>query len=249
MGVGDVRRALPGAEPRRGYGRSAARVAARIEPSLTLLEPRKLPRQARSQATFEAIVDACGQLLASGSYEALTTNSISERAGVSIGTLYEYFPNRESIVAALTASSCRRLVMRMKRAVEETAGMTDFQGVEHLLSAGIAALSAPENVFKVLMTETPFVLRLPVFRDARATLDHLCQSISKAAGDRIRLPEPKADAWLISQMLFSGMLEIAFRDSCEQERALLVRELARLTFRMGVGRDPTEAEMDAPRAP
>lgn len=248
MGVGDAH-SLAGAEPRRGYGRSAARLAARIEPPLTFLEPRKLPRQARSQATFEAIVDACGQLLASGSYETLTTNSISERAGVSIGTLYEYFPNRESIVAALTAASCRRLVMRMKQAVEETAGMTDFQGVEHLLTAGIEAMGAPENVFKVLMTETPFVLRLPVFREARATLDQLCQGISKAACDRISLPEPHADAWLISQMLFSGMLEIAFREAGREERSLLVRELARLTFRMGVGRDPTDAEIGPPRAP
>lgn len=249
MGVGEVRRTLPAAEARRGCGRAAARVSARIEPSLTFLEPRKLPRQARSQATFEAIVDACGQLLATGAYESLTTNSISERAGVSIGTLYEYFPNRESIVAALTAASCRRLVLRMKRAVDETVGMTDFQGVEHLLRAGISALSAPQNVFKVLMTDIPFVLRLPVFREARATLDQLCQSISKAACQRISLPEPRADAWLISQMLFSGMLEIAFRETSEEEQALLIRELARLTFRMGVGRDPTQAEIEGPRAP
>ncbi|MFC3070574.1 TetR/AcrR family transcriptional regulator [Phenylobacterium soli] len=248
MGVGQPR-TVAGGEGRRGYGRAGARGAARIEPSLTLLEPRKLPRQARSQATFEAIVDACAQLLASSPYEALTTNSISERAGVSIGTLYEYFPNRESIVAALTASSCRRLVQRMRHAVEEAAGMSDFEGVEHLLRAGIAALSAPENVFKVLMTETPFVLRLPVYREARATLDHLCQSITQGAGDRISLPEPRADAWLISQMLFSAMLEIAFRETTEQERVLLIRELARLTFRMGVGRDATPDEMGGVRAP
>lgn len=247
MGVVDARRALPGTEARRGCGRPQTRTVQRIEPALTLLEPRKLPRQARSLATFEAIVDACGQLLASGSYDALTTNSISERAGVSIGTLYEYFPNRESIVAALTAASCRRLVARMKRAVEETAGMSDFEGVEHLIRAGIVALSAPENVFKVLVKETPFVLRLPVFREARTTLDHLCQSISMGAGDRISLPEPRIDAWLISQMLFSAMLEIAFRDSTAAERAQMIRELARLTFRMAVGRDPTEAEMAARR--
>ena len=79
---------------------------ARIEPALAMLEPRKAPRQARARATVAAIIDACAQLLAAGPYDALTTNSISERAGVSVGTLYEYFPNRESIVAALTANSC-----------------------------------------------------------------------------------------------------------------------------------------------
>lgn len=181
--------------------------------------------------------------LAAGPYEALTTNSISERAGVSIGTLYEYFPNRESIVAALAASACQRLVTRMKEAVTETAGMSDFAGVEHLLRAGIVVLGAPENVFKVLFQEAPFVLRLPAFHEARATLDALCQGIGTAAAPRISLPEPRADAWLISQMLFSAMLEIAFLESGVAERDLMIRELARLTFRMALGRDVTSAEL------
>jgi AcrR family transcriptional regulator len=182
-------------------------------------------------------------LLAAGPYEALTTNSISERAGVSIGTLYEYFPNRESIVAALTASACRRLTARMTEAVAETIGMDDFAGVEHLLRAGIAVLGAPENVFKVLFQEAPFVLRLPAFQEARTTLDALCQRIGAEAATRIDLPEPSADAWLISQMLFSAMLEIAFLEAGQAERDLMVRELARLTFRMAVGRDVTPADL------
>lgn len=216
---------------------------ARIEPPLAFLEPRKQPRQARARATYAAIVDACAQLLAAGPYESLTTNGISERAGVSIGTLYEYFPNRESIIAALAAEACGRLVARIRQAAQETVGMGDFQGVEHLLKAGISALAAPENVFKVLLQEAPFVVRLPQFRAARATLDAMCEGIRVGAGPRVNLPEPQADAWLISQMLFSAMLEIAFRPCDAGERALLIRELARLTFRMAVGRDPTDAEM------
>jgi AcrR family transcriptional regulator len=238
----------PWTPARRVPGLAQRRRLARIEPMLALLEPRKLPTQARARATFEAIVGACGQLLAAGPYEALTTNNISERAGVSIGTLYEYFPNRESIVAALTASACRRLVTRMTEAVSETAGMSDFAGVEHLLRAGIAVLGAPENVFKVLFQEAPFVLRLPVFQEARATLDALCQRIGTEAARRIDLPQPHADAWLISQMLFSAMLEIAFLESGEAERELMISELARLTFRMAVGRDVTPAEVALHRA-
>lgn len=230
------------AEARRETGRGCARLrAARIEPPLTFLEPRKRPRQARARATYSAIVDACAQLLAASSYDALTTNGVAERAGVSIGTLYEYFPNRESIVAALAADACRRLVARSRRAVEEAAGMGDFQGIEHLIAAGIETMAAPENAFRTLVQETPFVLRLPAFREARATLDALCQGIRIGAGTRINLPEPEADAWLISQMLFSTMLEIAVLPPAE--RARLSHELARLTFRMALGRDATAADM------
>lgn len=203
------------------------------------LQPRKLPRQARARATFEAIVDACGQMLASGSYDALTTNGISERAGVSIGTLYEYFPNRESIVAALAANSCRRLVERMREATEEALSMGQMEGAEYLLGAGIEALGSPVNVFKVMLREAPFVMRLPVMHEAREALTGLCQDIRVRTADELNLPAPEADTWLISQMLFSAMLEIAFRDPPEAELALLRRELARLTCRMALGHDPT----------
>jgi len=63
--------------------------------------PRKIPRQARSLATVEVILDAAGLLLVDEGYEQATTNRIAERAGVSIGSLYQYFPNREAVVAAL----------------------------------------------------------------------------------------------------------------------------------------------------
>lgn len=212
--------------------------------ALAELQPRKLPRQARSHATFAAIVDACGQMLAANAYDTLTTNSISERAGVSIGTLYEYFPNREAIVAALCANSCRKLVARMEQAACEAVGMADFEGVEHLLNAGITALGSQEMVFKRLLREAPFVLRLPAFQEARDALTSLCQAIQVESADRLNLPEPAADTWLLSQMLFGAMLEIAFLDDPAQ-KALLRRELARLTFRMAVARDPTELEMTA----
>ncbi|ABD86365.1 TetR/AcrR family transcriptional regulator [Rhodopseudomonas palustris] len=63
--------------------------------------PRKLPRQARSLATVGVILDATALLLVDEGYDKTTTNRIAERAGVSIGSLYQYFPNREAVVAAV----------------------------------------------------------------------------------------------------------------------------------------------------
>jgi AcrR family transcriptional regulator len=227
-------------------GRQADRILARIEPSPAVLEPRKTPRQARARATFAAIVDACAQLLASGGYDALTTNAVSERAGVSVGTLYEYFPNREAIVVALAADACRRLVDRMTQAVDETDGMTRFQGTEHLIRAGVETLGAPQNGFRALLREAPFVMRLPMFQEARNALDLLCQDIRRKAGGHIRLLAPQADAWLISQMLFSAMVEIALLETTESNRAFLICQLAQLTFRMAVGCDASDEEMRPP---
>lgn len=64
--------------------------------------PRKRPKQERAHQTVEAILTAAAQLLVSRGYAGASTNRIAERAGVSIGSLYEYFPNKDAIVATLT---------------------------------------------------------------------------------------------------------------------------------------------------
>lgn len=62
---------------------------------------RRTPRQPRSEATVEAILEAAFQLLEQDGLEALTTNHIAERAGVSVGTLYQYFGGKQAILAEL----------------------------------------------------------------------------------------------------------------------------------------------------
>jgi AcrR family transcriptional regulator len=64
-------------------------------------EPRKTPRQARSRATCAAIVEAAARILETDGDDGLTTNRVAELAGVSIGTLYQYFPDKLAIVMHL----------------------------------------------------------------------------------------------------------------------------------------------------
>ena len=65
------------------------------------LTPRKRPRQERSVATVEAILQAATYILTRRGWAAFTTNAVAERAGVNIASLYQYFPNKEAIVAEL----------------------------------------------------------------------------------------------------------------------------------------------------
>lgn len=76
---------------------------------------RKKPVQGRSQATVEAIYDAALQVLTKGGMAGLTTTAIAARAGVSVGTLYQYFPDKESVLTALWV----RFVSCAKAAVAE----------------------------------------------------------------------------------------------------------------------------------
>ncbi|MCA0356101.1 MAG: TetR/AcrR family transcriptional regulator [Proteobacteria bacterium] len=77
---------------------------------------RRTPRQPRSEATVEAILDAAFQLLEQGGPRALTTNHIAERAGVSVGTLYQYFRGKQAILGALAqrqAAAARDRIARI----------------------------------------------------------------------------------------------------------------------------------------
>ena len=82
--------------------------------SQTVLEPRKSPVQARSAASVDAILEATIQVLLNVGKERLTTTRVALRAGVSVGTLYQYFPNK----GALLQAALRRHLDEVTEAVE-----------------------------------------------------------------------------------------------------------------------------------
>lgn len=76
---------------------------------------RKIPRQSRARASVEAIFEAAAQIVERDGPAALTTNAIAARAGVSIGTLYQYFANREAILIAMGRREIERLEAEVAR--------------------------------------------------------------------------------------------------------------------------------------
>jgi AcrR family transcriptional regulator len=87
-----------------------------------LLEPRKSPVQARSAASVEAILEATIQVLLSVGRERLTTTRVALRAGVSVGTLYQYFPNKKSLLQAALKRHLDEVANAMERACREQKG-------------------------------------------------------------------------------------------------------------------------------
>jgi AcrR family transcriptional regulator len=70
-------------------------------PTLTAFEPRKTPVQARATVTVEAIFEPTIQVLLSHGADRLTTTRVADRAGVSVGTLYQYFPHKQALLYAV----------------------------------------------------------------------------------------------------------------------------------------------------
>ena len=63
--------------------------------------PRRRPRQTRSKATVDTILEATARVLIAEGFDGLTTTAVAEAAGVSIGSLYQYFPDKEALVAEI----------------------------------------------------------------------------------------------------------------------------------------------------
>jgi len=84
----------------------------------TRTNPRRIPQQSRSRVTVDAIVEAAAHLLTGRGWQGATTNHIAERAGVSIGSLYKYFPNKPSILAEVARRRIRSEVSAIATTIE-----------------------------------------------------------------------------------------------------------------------------------
>ena len=87
--------------------------------SETLPDPRKRPRQARSVATFEAILEAAARILESLGFAGFNTNAVAELAGVSICSLYQYFPSKDALIVELIRRERAELSNRIVEAIQQ----------------------------------------------------------------------------------------------------------------------------------
>jgi AcrR family transcriptional regulator len=114
---------------------------------------RKQPRQVRSKATVDTIVEAAARVLSDLGWAGFTTNKVADAAGVSIGSYYQYFPDKHSLIDAIRdrhLEDCRS-VMKGVLKIE----VTLLQFVEDLVDGIIAIHSVNPGLHRVLLDEAP----------------------------------------------------------------------------------------------
>lgn len=122
------------------------------------LQPRRRPTQSRSRALVDALVEAGARVLTERGFEALTLNEVAARAGVSPGSLYQYFPDKAALVAELTErQSMRELAFHLERFSALTAE-TSLEDAVRLMLTSIVDFQRSEG---------------PLFRQTLAALQHL----------------------------------------------------------------------------
>lgn len=114
---------------------------------------RKEPRQARSRATVETLVQAGARILSDEGWAGFTTNKIAELAGVSIGSLYQYFPDKLSLVDAIRRGHLDDSIAVMRKV--GAAGIAPAEFAAQLVRAVVAAHSVYPGLHRVLLDEAP----------------------------------------------------------------------------------------------
>ena len=114
------------------------------------LIPRKRPRQARAAATLDAIFEATVQLLVAIGPQRLTTTRVAQRAGVSVGTMYQYFPHKQALIYALNERYLEALAEKIEITCRSASGMTLDGMVEALIDTYWRAKTERADVTRAL---------------------------------------------------------------------------------------------------
>ncbi|MBR0849681.1 TetR family transcriptional regulator [Bradyrhizobium diazoefficiens] len=117
--------------------------------------PRKNASQARSRATVDALIEATARILVRDGFEKASTNRIAEIAGVSVGSLYQYFPSKEALVAAVIDRHNREIMQVVRTTLAEVAGMPLDKAVRRLVAVAIDAHRIDPKLHRVLAEQIP----------------------------------------------------------------------------------------------
>src|SRR5580693_6970422 len=148
--------------------------------------PRKKPRQERSQATVDAILDATARVLCTTGYDRASTNRIALAAGVSVGSLYQYFPSKEALVAALAARHMATMTALIRAKLSEVAKAPMAVAVRSIIMAMFEAHAVDPRLHKVLIEEVPRIGRLENLRVVENEVEVLVAALLEARKRELR---------------------------------------------------------------
>lgn len=173
------------------------------------LQLKKAPRQARAKATVQAIIQASAQVLAEEGYAALTTNGVAERAGVSIGSVYEYFPGKEAIVAAVATELVEGLLAEMHVALEQ-AEKLPFEKAMQSWIYNLYQISLDRNeLLKALLFQVPFIHQVPAVAGMRNEFFRIALMGASKTREYHLINPSLESLYLITTMTGSTLLQLA----------------------------------------
>ena len=191
---------------------------------------RRVPRQARGRARVEQILDITERLLAERGYDALTTNAVAAEAGISVGALYHFFPNKVAILEALVARYYAQLLGVLEGVHGDTPALT-AETLEGYVKTLLTALSG-------FVEGSPSLT--PAFLAAASASSNLAAMDEANKAEMVSLLAARYEVWTqnaatarrIARMI-AAVLDMLFIETAEDDRAAneaFVEETGRVLY-------------------
>jgi AcrR family transcriptional regulator len=125
-----------------------------------VIRPRKMATQERSRATVDNLIEATARILVKEGFDKASTNRIAEVAGVSVGSLYQYFPSKEALVAAVIERHQQEIMHRVRGELVQVATLPLHEAMRKFVAVALDAHRLDPQLHRVLAEQIPRVGKL-----------------------------------------------------------------------------------------
>jgi len=159
--------------------------------------PRRRPAQERARATVEAIVAATARVLVRDGYDALSTNRVAREAGVSVGSLYQYFPDKEALVVAVMEAHATRMQEQIAQRLTGVAEAGPEAVAREMIRAMLAAQQAEPKLHRALVEQVPRIGALRRLQETYGSYERLIAAWMAAHRDLIEIEDVEVAAFVL----------------------------------------------------
>jgi AcrR family transcriptional regulator len=200
--------------------------------------PRKEASRERSRATVNALVEATARILVKEGFDKASTNRIAAVAGVSVGSLYQYFPSKEALVAAVIDRHQQEIMQVVRGELAQAASQPIEQGVRTLVAVAVKAHRVDPKLHRVLAEQIPRVGKLEKVETFSRENYALFKAYLQSRRDEIRVADLELAAFVcvtsIEALTHTAVLH--YETVSEDAMEALVDEATRLVVGYLTGR-------------
>jgi AcrR family transcriptional regulator len=195
-----------------------------------LAAARRKPAQERSRAMMDVLVQATTRVLLKDGYEACTTNRVAEEAGVSIGSLYQYFPNKESLVIAVMEKHLTQLHEALAQHLSELTSDDLPTVVREMVRAWLEANRIQPRLHRVLLEQVPRIGAMKRLHELHALYEPMVGAWLEAHHETLDIPNPGIAAYVIIAAVEGVVSRVMVEKPTWVELGMLEQQLVRLVL-------------------
>lgn len=183
---------------------------------------RKKPKQERSKAIVEAIYEATVRILPKIGSANVTTKKIAEFAGVSVGSLYQYFPNKQSVLSGILEMLAQAKTDEIQKKIEEIDGKTMEEATNAMVDLGLEVFLKEKEKTREVFRQAPELGKLPLLLKLRqSVVEKLADVMNKQFPNR-----PREECVRASFIAVNSLMGVVHTMLYDDEQTYSVEELA-----------------------